>query len=33
LEAVKTSVVEDFNAVFLNFLKMQESWLLARQQS
>ena len=33
LEAVKTSVVEDFNAVFLNFLKMQESWLLARHQA
>jgi hypothetical protein len=33
LEAVKTSVVEDFNDVFLNFLKMQESWLLVRQQA
>ncbi len=30
LEAVKTSVVEDFETVFMNFLKMQESWLLKR---
>ncbi|MBJ6611747.1 MAG: glutathione S-transferase family protein [Candidatus Thiothrix moscowensis] len=33
MDAVKTSVVEDFDAVFLNFLTMQESWLLKRQQS
>jgi glutathione S-transferase len=28
LDAVKTSVVEDFEAVFMNFLKMQGSYLL-----
>lgn len=30
LEAVKMSVVEDFEAVFLNFLKMRDSFLLKR---
>lgn len=30
LDAVKTSVVEDFEAVFLNFLKMRDSYLFER---
>ncbi|MBU0654374.1 MAG: glutathione S-transferase family protein [Gammaproteobacteria bacterium] len=32
LDAVKTSVVEDFESAFLNFLKMQDSYLLTRKQ-
>lgn len=32
MDSVKTSVVEDFEAVFMNFLKMQEGWLITKNQ-